>query len=54
MALFFGTALRPPEGSAYRAPLPNAPGVTGSAGTTLAAGRLLWQAQSYNAWGKAE
>lgn len=35
-------------------PLPATPGGTPGSGTTLTAGSLLWQAQSYNAWGKPE
>lgn len=35
-------------------PLPATSGGTPGASTTLAAGSLLWQAQAYNAWGKAE
>jgi len=36
------------------APLPATPGGTPAAGTTLAAGTLLWQAVAVNAWGRAE
>ena len=35
-------------------PLPATPGGTPAAGTTLAAGAVLWQARVVNAWGKAE
>ena len=35
-------------------PLPATPGGTPGAGTTLAAGTVLWQARVVNAWGKAE
>lgn len=35
-------------------PLPSTPGGTAGAGTTLSAGTVLWQAQTFNAWGKAE
>ena len=36
------------------APLPATPGGTPAAGTTLAAGSVLWQAIAVNAWGRAE
>lgn len=35
-------------------PMPATPGGSPAASTTLPAGSVLWQAQSYNAWGKAE
>jgi len=35
-------------------PLPATPGGAAGAATTLAAGSLLWSADSYNAWGKLE
>jgi RHS repeat-associated protein len=35
-------------------PLPAAPGGTPGAGTSLPAGSVLWLAEAYNAWGKAE
>ena len=35
-------------------PMPANAGGTPVAGTTLSAGALLWQANAYNAWGKAE
>ena len=35
-------------------PLPATPGGSAGAGTNLAAGALLWRADAFNAWGKAE